>query len=176
MVFPGEGRLSPVQVRSPWPTLPRVWSMRGAHSRPRAMVSLSPTTGASPPGSQAVDPRTGGKEGSGHDGIHSCQRQPWHCARPVEWQGAGPLGGSRYLPSPQEESSFIGTVPSPERPQPGRKKRQGFLSARGITPCSPHQDPLSGHLSGDPPPQLSLQGQGLPEARGRGLPLPPPRQ
>lgn len=96
----------------------------------------------------------------------------------AQWSGRvqGPWGGSRHLPSPQEESSFIGTVPSPERPQPGRKKRQGFLSARGITPCSPHQDPLSGHLSGDPPPQLSLQGQGLPEARGRGLPLPPPRQ
>lgn len=69
---------------------------------------------------------------------------------------------------------------APWRPQPGRRKnkikRQSFLGDRSPAPCPPHPQPSTG-LFGEPLfPSSASRALGLPEARGRGLPLPPPRQ
>lgn len=70
----------------------------------------------------------------------------------------------------------LGLAHHPGGPSWGEKKGRDSSAPEASDPAHPTPSPLSGHLPVDPPPQLSLQGQGLPRARGRGLPLPPPRQ
>lgn len=153
MVFPGDGPLSPAQVRSPWPTLPQGLEHVWTRSSPRATVSLSPQPRPDHLASRPWAPEFGGKVGSGHDVKHSWR--PWRCASPVEWWGAtGPLGkapgGPRHLPRPPvgESSSFMGLVHHPGGPGAGKQKRQGVFSARGIRPCPPTPSPVSGLFRG----------------------------
>lgn len=92
--------------------------------------------------------------------------------------GQGPRGRSRHLPTRRPREKFFpwGWPITREAPAGEGKKKKAEFPQRRRHPAHPTSGPLSGHLPGDPPPQLSLQGRGLPEARGRGLPLPPPRQ
>lgn len=93
------------------------------------------------------------------------------------WSGRvrqAPWGKQAPSQAPRRKVLSLGLAHYREAPA-GEEKKAEFPQ-RQRHPAHPTSGPLSGHLPGDPPPQLSLQGQGLPEARGRGLPLPPPRQ